>query len=128
MLKIIYNFAVGRNIIRHASAHIGITENEKKQFLDYGIDPKTVVIIPNGINSDDFIDINDDEFRNKFSIGNNPFILFLGRLNRIKGPDLLLMAFAGIRSQFPEYNLVYAGPDEGMLDILKKIAKTENLS
>ena len=128
MLKRIFNFAVGRNIIRHASAHIGITENEKKQFLDYGIDPKTVVIIPNGINSDEFIDINDDEFRKKFSIGSNPFILFLGRLNRIKGPDLLLMAFAGIRSQFPEYNLVYAGPDEGMLDILKKIAKNENLS
>jgi glycosyltransferase involved in cell wall biosynthesis len=127
MLKKIYNVAVGRSIIRQASAHVGITDNEKKQFQDYGIDPETVVIIPNGVNTEEFVDNDDDAFRKKYSIGSNPFILFLGRLNRIKGPDLLLTAFAGIKPRFPEYHLVYAGPDEGMLDVLKKIVKNEDL-
>jgi glycosyltransferase involved in cell wall biosynthesis len=42
----------------------------------------------------------------------SPYILFLGRLNTIKGPDLLLDAFASIASAFPNHHLVLAGPDD----------------
>jgi glycosyltransferase involved in cell wall biosynthesis len=39
----------------------------------------------------------------------------MGRLNLIKGPDLLLTAFANVAAHFPEHHLVFAGPDGGML-------------
>ena len=48
------------------------------------------------------------------------FFLFLGRLNVIKGPDLLLEAFARIASQFPELHLVFAGPDSGLRSSLQE--------
>lgn len=126
-LKRIYNIVIGNTIIQNATAHVGITENETRQFIIYGVDPKRVTIIPNGIDPKDFIDRNEDGFRKKFGIGNHPFILFVGRLNPIKGPDLLLEAFAGILSQLPDYHLVFAGPDEGMLQSLHAFVESRKI-
>lgn len=46
--------------------------------------------------------------------GDAPFVLFMGRLNHIKGPDLLLEAFARVASSFPAQQLVFAGHDAGL--------------
>jgi glycosyltransferase involved in cell wall biosynthesis len=52
--------------------------------------------------------------------GSTPFILFLARLHTMKGPDLLLDAFARVAGERPELQLVFAGPDYGMLDMLQR--------
>ena len=52
-----------------------------------------------------------------------PYILFVGRLNFIKGPDLLLKAFNSIADKIPYHNLIFAGNDDGMGKELKKDAK-----
>jgi glycosyltransferase involved in cell wall biosynthesis len=49
-----------------------------------------------------------------------PFILFLARLHTMKGPDLLLDAFASMAPRFPDLQLAFAGPDFGMLDTLER--------
>jgi glycosyltransferase involved in cell wall biosynthesis len=120
ILKTIYDWIIGRRIIRDASAWIAITEDERAQFEVYGIDRKSVIVIPNGINPDDFPETDAQGFRKKHGLGNHPFILFLGRLNSIKGPDLLLEAFCRGQEAWPEWHLVFAGPDGGLLDSLKK--------
>jgi glycosyltransferase involved in cell wall biosynthesis len=120
ILKTIYNWIIGRRIIRDASAWIAITEDERSQFEVYGIDRKSVIIIPNGINPGDFSETDVQGFRKKHGLVNHPFILFLGRLNSIKGPDLLLEAFCRGQEAWPEWHLVFAGPDGGLLDSLKK--------
>ncbi len=63
-----------------------------------------------------------NEFRSRYRLGNDPFIMFIGRLNHIKGPDLLLQAFCNVRDKLNGYHLVFAGPDGGMLRELKHIA------
>jgi glycosyltransferase involved in cell wall biosynthesis len=52
-----------------------------------------------------------------------PLILFLGRLQAIKGPDLLLTAFAETVRSVPAAHLVLAGPDEGMSVRLREQAQ-----
>ena len=54
--------------------------------------------------------------------GGTPFILFLARLHTMKGPDLLLEAFASVARERPGLQLVFAGPDFGMLDTLRRRA------
>ncbi len=49
-----------------------------------------------------------------------PFILFLARLHVMKGPDLLLEAFALIAPERPDLQLAFAGPDFGMLETLRR--------
>lgn len=128
VIKKIYNKLMGKKLIQNADAWIAITEDEKSQFDSYGIDPSKISVIPNGINPDDFPLGGIDEFRERADVNNNPFMLFLGRLNTIKGPDLLLEAFIRGSDEWKEWHLVFAGPDGGMLNSLKHTVKANNLS
>ena len=47
--------------------------------------------------------------------------MFVGRLNSIKGPDLLLQAFGNLKDKLQDLHLVFVGPDGGMLAELKQM-------
>jgi glycosyltransferase involved in cell wall biosynthesis len=130
-LKKAYNWIVGRQLIKNASACIAITKSEIDDFLGYGVDMKKIHIIPNGIDPEDFPeDISSDElknFRSRHGLGEYPIILFMGRLNRIKGPDLLLEAFFSVSKVFPAHRLVFVGPDNGLELSLKKAVGSAGL-
>lgn len=113
-LKRCYNLVVGNAIIRNASGWIAVTEGEFPQFEEYGISPSRVTVIPNGVSEEDFPVVGAAEFKRRHGLPDAPIILFMGRLNPIKGPDLLLQAFLMARHAFPEHHLVFAGPDGGM--------------
>ena len=127
LFKKMYNFVVGNKIVRNASMCIAVTVDETASFVAYGVKQNKILVIPNGIAETDFLAANDASFREKFELGARSFILFVGRLNLIKGPDLLLKAFCEIKNKFPEIDLVFVGPDGGMLSELKNIVKSENL-
>lgn len=117
-LKRTYDILIGREIARSAAACIAITDKERDELAAYGVEQRKISVIPNGIDPQlyaaaDNYDI-EKEFRSLSGLGGAPFVLFLGRLNAIKGPDLLLEAFARVSGQFPELHLVFAGPDGGM--------------
>ena len=118
-IKKLYNWIIGSKIIRNANGHIAIAVNEINQFQDYGVDVNKISLIPNGINVEDFQAANIADFRRKYGFGDAPFMLFVGRLNSIKGPDLLLRAFCNVKDKFSNYHLVFVGPDGGMLSELK---------
>lgn len=126
LFKQIYNFVIGEKIIRNATMCIAVTPDETGSFVSYGVKPNKIHIIPNGVAEIDFLAEDNKGFREKFGIGVRPFILFVGRLNLIKGPDLLLKAFCEIKNKYPEVDLVFAGPDGGMLSELKSIVKNES--
>jgi glycosyltransferase involved in cell wall biosynthesis len=123
IIKKAYNWIVGRRLIHNASALIAISVNELDHFRDYGVNPEKVTLIPNGVSQEEFQEIDDNAFRLKHGLKSNPFILFLGRLNSIKGPDLLLNAFLQIKDRFPDLHLVYAGPDGGLLSNLNAVVR-----
>lgn len=122
VIKKAYNRLVGYDLIRNASGHVAITSLEACQFEPYGIDKARVTVIPNGVDCAAGDDRNDATFRKKFGLGEKPIILFLGRINSIKGPDLLLQAFLNAPELLRGYQLVFAGPDGGMLPTLKEMA------
>lgn len=122
ILKRLYNFIIGKEIIRNAAACIAIAANEEAHFKVYGIGADKIYFISNGINREDFKPRDGNAFRNKYNIGSHPFILFMGRLNHIKGPDLLLWAFCEAREGLEGYHLVFAGPDGGMRAELQNTA------
>lgn len=123
-LKRFYNTILGRAIIRNAQFHIAIADNEVSQFVKYGVQATKISIIPNGVNPGDFAIQDRDIFLKHAGLDNNPYILFMGRLNFIKGPDLLIRAFLNIFDRFPDVHLVFAGTDDGMLQALKEFIST----
>jgi glycosyltransferase involved in cell wall biosynthesis len=122
-LKNAYNFLVGHNCIRDADACVAVASNEIDQFATYGVAAERVTLIPNGVDPVEFASVDDAGFRRKFGLSNAPFVLFLGRLDPIKGPDLLLDAFATIAPTIADLQIVFAGPDGGMLDALRSSAQ-----
>lgn len=129
VLKELYNHLIGREIILHANGHIAISPNEIEQFKSYDVQPGRVTVIPNGINPDDFSESDGKKFRARHSIGDAPLILFLGRLNIIKGPDMLLDAFCRCSQDehMKPYHLVFAGPDGGMLNELRRMVEASDV-
>jgi glycosyltransferase involved in cell wall biosynthesis len=113
---------VGNRILRDARAGIAIANNEIPQFAAYGVAANRVTVIPNGIDPKEFTSPDPGGFRVKFGLPDAPFVLFMGRLNSIKGPDLLLQAFAQTGPAIRHYHLVFAGPDGGMLKQLREMA------
>lgn len=125
ILKRIYNFFIGNAIVKNATSHIAITEKEVKDFLTYGIDLSNIKIIPNGVDIDYKVEVmgslSKTKFLNKFNLPPTlKYILFMGRLNSIKGPDILLDAFAQVKDKISGFNLIYCGPDGGLLSQLRK--------
>lgn len=127
-LKRFYNLLVGNAIIRNASGWIAVTAGEFPQFEAYGIASSRVTIIPNGVSAEDFPEVDVAEFKHRHGLPNAPIILFMGRLNPIKGPDLLLQAFLSARTAFPKHHLAFAGPDGGMLASLRATVAQAGLS
>lgn len=121
LIKQAYNTIVGRRMVAEADRFIAVTGNEISQYLAYGGHREKAVVIPNGISAEDFQFRDDQDFRQRFNLPPKPIILFVGRLTAIKGPDLLLGAFLDLAADFPDFQLVFAGPDGGLLSDLKKI-------
>lgn len=128
VLKRLYNFFAGRAIIQNAHAWIAVTASELPHFEHYGVATAKVLVIPNGVNEADFPLSDQHAFLKKHRLPDVPIVLFIGRLNPIKGPDLLLQAFMKVSSQLPAFHLVFIGPDGGMLEQLMQMAAGAGLA
>lgn len=125
--KQLYNFLVGFAIVRNAEAWIAVTAAELPQFESYGISSAKVTIIPNGVSKKDFRVADKRSLSDRFGWRDGPIVLFMGRLNSIKGPDLLLEAFIKLSRHIPNIQLVFAGPDGGLLSDLRLVVAEQGL-
>lgn len=119
-LKRLYNRMGGTRMMRDAAAHVATTAEEVDDFIAYGVPQDRVHVIPNAV-----------ELPQRPRTGSQfypaPSILFAGRLTSKKGPDLLLDAFIRIADRIP-HHLVLAGPDMGLLGLLRDMAARAGLA
>ena len=110
LLKRLYLATIGRPLLTRAAALVFTSEQEREQAL-YG--PRlTEWILPVGFDASTFAHLPPPgTFRTAFPSVHGPFLLFVGRLSRQKGLDLLLGAFARLAHDREDLWLVLAGPD-----------------
>ena len=108
---------VVKDVFSKANFLHAITEPEADELKK--LFPKTAVkVIPNLIDSLPKIDDTKLNFKNKY-------ILFLGRIDKKKGIDLLIKSFANIKNK--NFNLKIAGAFNNYKEELEELVKTLNL-
>lgn len=122
VLKKLYNWVWGYSILKDASKVIALTKTEVKEYKEMGVAENKVEIVPNGIDLSEYDNLpKKGEFREQYGIREDEkMILYLGRIHKIKGIDLLVKAFADLVKELKDVKLVIVGPDDGFLQTLKK--------
>lgn len=100
-----------RRLYARASACIALTAREKEDLRSMGVQ-QPIWTIPNGVEPGRSVASRATLEARWPALQGRRYVLFLGRLERVKGLDLLVPAFARIASTLPNLVLVIAGPDE----------------
>jgi glycosyltransferase involved in cell wall biosynthesis len=121
-LKGFFDRVWGSRMLHGAARVIALNPREVEQYGMMGVAPERIVTIPNGVDLTLFRDLpKPGTFREAFDIPEDEqIILFLGRIHRIKGTDLLVDAFAEVLQRGYRARLVIVGPDAGLLPALKQ--------
>lgn len=126
--KILFDYLIGGTMIRNATKVIASSEQEFNQFIKIGVPQEKIFTIPFGININDYTQLpKKGYFKKKYIGSNEEFILFLGRIDKMKGIDLLLSSFSDIIRKGYNVTLVIAGPDNGYLSEVNELIKTLHL-
>jgi glycosyltransferase involved in cell wall biosynthesis len=120
----IYDRIIGRKVLFSYKKIIALTQGEKDWLIkSFGIPENKITIIPNGIPEIFLKRHNSNEFREKFSIPKDKFlILAVGRIHFSKGFQDLILAYKMLPENIRE-NIILAivGPDGGYLTKLKEL-------
>ncbi len=110
--------------------HLISPDEEADLVLHLGYDHPRVVLIPNGVRVSEFAELPvTGTFRRTFSLPENrKLVLFMSRLNRKKGLDLLLPAFRQYCREHTDAVLILAGPDDGYEAQARAFIDEHNLS
>jgi glycosyltransferase involved in cell wall biosynthesis len=126
-VKRAYLATVGRPLLTRAAAAVFTAEQER--VLAAYAPRRAEWIVPNGVNLARYESLPPrGTFRSTFPGIDGPFLLFVGRLSRQKGLDLLLAAFARIAHARRDLWLVLVGPDhEGYEDQVRTMVRQLDL-
>src|SRR3989344_2891061 len=80
-----------------------------------------ITILPNGMDPILFEKVAPNNFKKKNNIKEEKLVLFFGRLNPTKGPEILAKSAIEITKERKDISFVWVGPDEGKLSEVKKL-------
>ena len=125
-IRIVYFFS--SYVIKKSFSYADVIISPSEYYIDesrfLGKYRNKIVVIPNGINIEDFdISSSKEECREKLGLAiDNNIILFVGNLTPYKGPSVLVKAMQIISKEVPDTELVFVGSGK-MRSELEKLAE-----
>ena len=80
--------------------------------IELGVPKDKLVVTPSGILDEALEQADGKRFRERIGIEGHPVILYLGRMNPLKGPQHILEAAPKVLSEFPNAVFLFIGPDQ----------------
>lgn len=125
-------------IAREADLLIASTDSESREIVDaYGADPSRVAVVAPGVDLVTFRPIDRMIARREIDAGPGPLLLFVGRLERLKGVDTAIRALAELRRGgrddvrllvLGDDSHVAAGDEQSEKERLQQIAAAEGVT
>lgn len=115
--------------LRRADAIIAVSRFTAETLeRDFGIEPRRIHLIPNGVDTRRFSPALDDgRFRARFDLGDHPIVLCVGRLVARKGFDRTIQAWPQVLVRVPDARLVIVGEGDQAAE-LQRLADEAGVS
>lgn len=123
-LKVVFDWMWGKALIQRANMLIAQTDHEAKDYITLGARPEQMHLMPlmeTRPTADELAQRG--KFRAQHNISDTvKLLLFIGRLNKLKGIDVLVNSFAQVRQRLPQHDirLVIVGRDDGYAAALQR--------
>jgi glycosyltransferase involved in cell wall biosynthesis len=101
---------VGNQVAYGASKVIAISRAAKSLLVSLNVEEDKISVIPLGVDTDKFdFQGSGSELRQRLGLGGSRVLLYVGRLDEVKGVDVLLRAFAKIGATREDLRLLIIG-------------------
>jgi D-inositol-3-phosphate glycosyltransferase len=115
-----------KRLIDSCQCVIAPTEKGREELVEYyGADPEKINIVPCGVNTELFRPVEQSAARQRLGLKDEKIIIFVGRLDPLKGIERLVEALQFL-SRFSDLKLLVIGGDQssrGEVEKLQQIAK-----
>ena len=95
-----------RRVFRRVACGTAVSKGQGRLVAELGFPESQLHIIPNGVQLEEFRDL-----ETTTSPLPAPYLLFVGRLVPVKGPDLVMETFGKLRASHPGLRLALMGPE-----------------
>ena len=114
---------VERRVAREADVIVCASEHEKNALVElYGASPARIVIVPCGVDLNRFRPLDKETARRSLGLNGERTILFVGRMEPLKGLDILLGAAARLDDE-PAFRVLIVGGDGRATDELRHLKR-----
>jgi glycosyltransferase involved in cell wall biosynthesis len=126
--KRLYSALIRGRLTGHAAMYHALTADEASDTADH-VDDIPVDVVPLGVDPSQFESLPDaEEFDRLFpELQGKRIVLFMGRLNAIKGLDILIPGFGLAATGRDDLHLVIAGPDAGYESKARELVSSASL-
>lgn len=109
--------AAERRIARSADRVLGLTCGEARLLhRTFGLSGADIAVVPAGVDLDRFNPGSAEPPGEDVATGDGPLLLFVGRLQPLKGPDIAVRTLAHVRKRLPDARLLVVGGTSGSGD------------
>ena len=106
--------AAETEVIAFSDCVVASTDYEAVELIEqYGADPSRVCVNPPGVDLERFKPGDRVEARRELGIDRAPTILFVGRIQALKGLDVAVEALCTVRDRLPEARMIVVGGPSG---------------
>lgn len=108
--------------LKYADLIIVVSKVLEEELIERGIDPKRILVNPNGVDTDRYHpDVNDEPVRSRFSLRNQFIIGFIGTFGPWHGAEILAEAvgvfFRNYPNQRGKVKFLFIGDGHGLLEV-----------
>lgn len=118
-----------RELVNDCQRIVAATEKGKTELIRYyGASPEKISVVPCGVNLDLFRHVDKEAARRTLGLNGHKILLFVGRIDPLKGIDKLLMALPKLNGQKPRL-LVIGGDADSKHEVerLQRLSQSLNI-
>jgi len=111
LIKSFFDHTLGRLLLRLPDRIIALTEHNRQLLLQRGASPNKIVSVPNGVNFDEYANLQRSERILDDLCTEGPVLLYVGRIDWNKQLEKVIFSMPLILKEFPRAKFVIIGPD-----------------